>query len=101
MKTKSANLDRSPKSKKKQDDVIYSEASKNHERGRNIGQDCKTDLPTPRSILIRDAGAWLHGNRAGLTRPVIPVLQERFGLKASEAIDAIRMANAIRLGRAN
>ncbi|MDN2579196.1 hypothetical protein [Aquibium sp. ELW1220] len=46
------------------------------------------------SAAVDAAAEWLALNpRDKINRPVVPMLRERFGLSAMEAIEAIRAAN--------
>jgi hypothetical protein len=52
------------------------------------------------SAAIDAAAEWLALNpRDRISRPVVPMLRERFGLSAMEAVEAIRAAN-LKHGRA-
>ena len=52
------------------------------------------------SAAIDAAAEWLSLNpRDNINKPIVPMLRERFGLSALEAIDAIRAAN-LKHGRA-
>lgn len=54
--------------------------------------DAKTDHA--HSEAIATAGQWLADEpRSRFNRPIVPLLRERFGLTAAEAIEAIREAN--------
>ncbi|RWI90532.1 MAG: hypothetical protein EOR22_23605 [Mesorhizobium sp.] len=57
----------------------------------------QTDLEP--DIQVQHAAEWLAS--AGKTgRATVPDLRSRFGLTAHQAIEAIRLANALRLARA-
>ncbi|ESY02291.1 hypothetical protein X755_01240 [Mesorhizobium sp. LNJC405B00] len=50
----------------------------------------------PASSQILDAAHWLATGGADRTKAVVPQMQERFGLSASDACEAVREANLIR-----
>ncbi|TKB12803.1 MAG: hypothetical protein E5V75_23995 [Mesorhizobium sp.] len=53
-----------------------------------------TGLDHETSEAVACAGEWLSTtSRERIGRPIIPVLRERFGLSAPEAIEAVREAN--------
>lgn len=59
-----------------------------------------TGLSHEHSAAIDEAAAWLTLHpRDRINRPVVPLLRERFGLTATEAVEAIRAAN-LKHGRA-
>lgn len=57
-----------------------------------------TDLTPPEhchSVAVEEAARWLTAHRAGLTRPIIPALRDRFGLTITEAVEASSLAAKI------
>jgi hypothetical protein len=52
-------------------------------------------------MKIQTAAEFLAGpNDRDAGRAIVPELQQRFGLSAAEAVEAIRLAQSIRLARA-
>jgi hypothetical protein len=54
-------------------------------------------------LAVQAAAEWLattDPSATGIHRPVVPCLRERFGLNASDAIEAVRRANVLRNARA-
>jgi len=46
------------------------------------------------------AAEWLSATEAGAHCPTVPTVRERFGLSATDAVEAIRRAQSLRWGRA-
>lgn len=61
-----------------------------------------TGLSHEHSEAVSFAAEWLARTpRERMSRPVVPVLRSMFGLSVSEAVDAIREAQAVRQGGAD
>lgn len=55
-------------------------------------------------LAVQSAAEWLANtdpSATGIHRPVVPCLRDRFGLNASDAIEAVRRAQSLRWGRAS
>lgn len=51
--------------------------------------------------MIRHAAEFIAGPRERTGRATIPEVRERYGLTTPQAIEALRLANALRLARAH
>lgn len=52
-----------------------------------------TGLSHEHSAAVEEAAAWYRLNRGTFSRAAVPTLQERFGLSAREACEALALAS--------